>query len=131
MIKEKEIWKNIEFYENYYQISSYGRVKSLKRFYVNKYNEKRKVKEKILLLGQSTKGYIRVCFSKNGVRKIVFIHHLVAKYFIDNPENKSQINHIDGDKTNNYYKNLEWNTPTENIQHAYKVKLKNNNYLKK
>ena len=53
-----------------------------------------------------------------GKRRYVLIHRLVAKYFVDNPLNKPHVNHIDGDKTNNKSKNLEWVTPYENTRHA-------------
>lgn len=105
----REIWKKIvydgETYEDY-QVSNLGRVKSLKFG-----------KEKILRLIESTGGYLIVNLCKNGKMKRFKVHRLVASTFIENPENKPQINHKDEVKTNNFvgtpendYKdgNLEW-----------------------
>ena len=66
------------------------------------------------------KGYPRVYLRRNGVAKQHRIHRLVARAFIPNPENKAQVNHKDGDKTNNHISNLEWCTQSENMRHSYK-----------
>lgn len=64
-------------------------------------------------------GYARVELWKNGVGKKYLVHRLLATAFIPNPEAKPQVNHIDGDKTNNALSNLEWVTQSENQVHAY------------
>lgn len=69
-------------------------------------------------------GYKIVILSKNGIHNLVKVHRLVGMAFIDNPENKPQINHKLGNKSNNYYKNLEWATAKENVQHAFDTGLK-------
>lgn len=73
-------------------------------------------------------GYYRVYLTgDNGVRKIFLVHRLVATAFIPNPENKPEVNHIDGNKLNNTLKNLEWVTKHENMKHAHSLKLRDNN----
>lgn len=111
----KEIWKAIKDYEGKYEVSNLGRVKSLER--TSRLN--RKIKERILAPREHTGGYLRVQLS----RKDFYIHRLVAETFIPNPENKSQVNHIDGNKRNNRVDNLEWNTPLENNLHAIRTGL--------
>lgn len=67
----------------------------------------------------SRKGYEVVMLYGKGKRRLYPIHRLVAEHFIPNPENKSQVNHIDGNKLNNNVKNLEWVTASENVKHSY------------
>ena len=65
-------------------------------------------------------GYAKITLRDNNAKRKTFsVHRLVAELFIDNPEHKETVNHIDGIKTNNHYSNLEWNTRSENIQHAW------------
>lgn len=100
-----EIWKDIPGYEDLYQASNFGRVKSLRR--------------NIIMLPRADKhGYLRVMLSVKGYRKYCQIHRLVAWAFIPNPENKPVVNHIDGDPRNNKVDNLEWCTQSENVLHA-------------
>lgn len=115
-----EEWKTIDGFENY-MISDEGRIKSL-------YYNKNKNKEKILLLRYNNCGYLRTTLCNNGLIKQLFIHHLVAKYFIPNPLNKQQINHKNGIKTDNRAINLEWCTPSENRLHAFKIGIQKTRY---
>ena len=108
-----EQWRNITGYEGLYQVSNYGRVK-------RKYNNG---KTKILKPISTNNGYLRVSLSKNNVKNMCFVHRLVAQAFLDNPDNKLQVNHISGIKTDNRVENLEWCTAQENIQHAFNTGL--------
>jgi hypothetical protein len=121
-VSKKEIWKDIIGYENYYQISNYGNVKSLERsFHLGGIR-----KEKILKFSINTSGYFQVTLQKNGEKKNYLVHKLVALHFIPNPDNKSEINHKDGNKLNNLINNLEWCTRSENALHAFQLGLRNN-----
>lgn len=119
----QEIWKDIEGYEGYYQVSNMGKVKSLPRF-KNFRNLKVRVEGKVLNPAPRTKNYLWVSFRKDHTLKQFSIHRLVAKAFIPNLENKAEVNHIDGNKLNNRMDNLEWMTRVENAKHAAPVYLR-------
>lgn len=76
--------------------------------------------------GKDGRGYHFVIIHSDGMRKPKKVHRIVAECFIPNPENKPQVNHIDGDKDNNAASNLEWVTQSENMKHAYKMGLCDN-----
>lgn len=73
----------------------------------------------------SKQGYYRLELWANGYGKKYLVHRLLAQAFIDNPDMKPQVNHIDGNKTNNALSNLEWVTQSENQKHAYSLGLQN------
>lgn len=103
-----EIWKDIKGYEGLYQASSIGNVKSIGR-YVNAKNNSKKYMKSIILKGVANdRGYYMVVLSKEGKKRKVFVHRLIAETFIENPKNYTQVNHKDEDKTNNNINNLEW-----------------------
>lgn len=120
-----EEWKEIKNYEGYYQISNFGRVKSLDRIVSGCDGKSIPHKGRILKPLDDGRGYHHIFLNKNGKYKVCKIHRLVGEYFIDNPFNKPYINHIDGIKTNNHQDNLEWVTASENQLHAIKTKLRN------
>ena len=104
-------WKDIKGYENYYQISNNGQVKNIK---TNK-----------ILTGDINARYKRVILYIPN-KKRFFIHRLVAEHFCNKPLNYKElvVNHIDGNKLNNDYKNLEFITRSENDKHAFKLNLR-------
>jgi len=120
--------KDILGYENIYEIDINGIVYGKKRI-VDKWDGKRLIKKAIKAQSISSKGYARVSLFKNGVGKKHSVHRLVAIAFIDNIENKPDVNHKDGNKLNNNVNNLEWVTKSENIKHSINI-LKNKNGLK-
>ena len=108
-----EIWRTAVYddvvYEGY-EVSNFGRVRSLN------YNRTNKIRE---LKSYTNKfGYLRTYLRKDNVTKYIFVHRLVANVFIPNPLNLSQVNHKDENKTNNNVENLEWCTCTYNINYG-------------
>lgn len=116
-IKNSEDWKDVEGYEGIYQISNWGRVKSLSRERYNGHGYY-VVGDKIRKLMLSEKGYYLVMLTKNNTSKNYRVHRLVAKHFIPNINNYPIINHIDEIKTNNHVNNLEWCTQNQNLNHG-------------
>ena len=117
---KEEIWRDVIDFNGIYQVSNKGRIKSVKRKVNSRYGEYKTVPEKYLALNKDKNThYISITLSLNCKRITRFIHRLVAEAFIDNPENKCCVNHIDGDVTNNCVENLEWVTMSENSKHAY------------
>ena len=97
----KEIYKDIQGYEGKYQISNLGNVYSL-------------ITNKILKPRLTLDGYYQVDLYKNGVKKHLYVHRLVAQSFLDNPKNYKIVNHKDENSTNNIVSNLEWCNSTYN-----------------
>jgi hypothetical protein len=105
---ESEVWTMIEGYENLYEISSYGRIKSYRRG-----------EEKILKTQRNNKGYLRVELASESGRKLFLVHRLVAIAFLPNPFDKEQVNHINSTPNDNRLENLEWVTASENARHSH------------
>ncbi len=116
---EPEAWVPIEEYEMEYEISSYGRIRSLDRYVISIHGHR--LKRGIILNPSITDGYYTVTLCKCGIAKTKRIHIIVAKTFHPNPENKPQVNHKNGNKLDNHKDNLEWNTAKENKHHAIYV----------
>lgn len=110
-----ENWKNIKGLEDCYQISSMGNVRSIDRE-INGRNYKGKLIKPLIGYG----GYYSVQLRRNIKKHIFYIHRLVADHFLEIKEGKNLINHIDENKFNNHYENLEWVTKSENHIHSNK-----------
>ncbi len=123
----REIWKPIGGYAGRYEISNYGRVKTLGRFISKNSRRGKKYlyfrKGRVLKQNYSACLYPRVTVWRKPLSKTMLVHRIVAEHFIPNPENKLCINHKDGNKLNNNVGNLEWCSYSENSYHAYKSGL--------
>ena len=115
-MEEKE-WKDIEGYEGYYQISNYGRVKSLART-ITRRNGGTLSYDEIILKHRLILGYPNVNLHRDGKQKTYRIHRLVGKYFCPNSGDDYVVNHENGVKDNNYYWNLKWCSSEYNTEHA-------------
>lgn len=111
-----EIWKEVEGYEGFYQVSDRGNVKSLDRQTKGGF-----FKGYLRKLDKDKYGYWVVRLQRNGNSRTFKVHRLVALAFIDNPETRPVINHKDGNRANNLKENLEWYTVQENVQHSFDV----------
>lgn len=123
-----EIWKDIEEFKGLYQVSNFGRVRSIDRLITYRTGTKRLTKGTILTIGQNKLGYQQVSLSKNDKMYSRRVHRLVANAFIKNTKNYKEVNHIDGNKKNNKVENLEWCNRSQNMQHAVRLGLKPKKY---
>jgi hypothetical protein len=116
-----ENWKKVIGYEDLFLISDHGNLFSLRT-------------NKILTSSISKTGYVLISTKiggRNGTNKCFRLHREVAKCFVENVNNFIEVNHIDGNKINNHYSNLEWVTPKENMQHALRNGLMEHNIVSK
>lgn len=105
-----ETWKTVDGYSDY-EVSTEGRIK-------------RKSTGTLLVQTPDSRGYPSVTIYDETGQHTKNVHRILAKTFIPNPENKRTVNHKDGNKRNNHISNLEWNTSSENLKHAYDIGLK-------
>lgn len=103
-----ELIKDVKGFEGLYQVTANGSVWSIRT-------------SKFLKARPDRDGYMRLGLTKCGKQSTMFIHRIVAEAFIDNPENKPEVNHIDCNRANNKLENLEWVTHAENMEHRSKM----------
>lgn len=132
---EFEIWKPVPDFEKFYEVSNFGNVRSLDRV-IEQLNFKNnivkvKYKGRNIKLRMAKNGYLYFNARTQLLSKTLKPHRLVGLLFVDNVENKPEINHKDGNKLNNKYDNLEWCTSSENKKHAMKTGLLTNNFGEK
>lgn len=125
MISE-EVWKDIKGFEQFYQISNKGRIRSKDYYKPNGHGEYL-LKGRILKTHKNNRGYEFIRMNYKGKIKQAYIHRLVAEAFIDNPNNYKAVNHIDKNKENNCVDNLEWCTYSYNSRYSNSKKVKGTN----
>lgn len=114
-----EIWKTIIGFEERYEISNLGRIRSIQ----TNHNKKQSIIRKQYIRSKTCQySYVQLWCKNKG--KAFAVHRLVAIHFIPNPAKKPMVNHLDGNKLNNNWDNLEWCTYFENHKHAFKTKLR-------
>lgn len=114
----EELWLDIPDYENKYQISNLGRVRSLMVWDVSHRQYVSRKSPLILAPNDNGHGYKQIMLRKNGKKKPFYIHRLVAEAFCENPEKKPTINHLDHNRSNNRADNLQWCTQKENVRYS-------------
>lgn len=126
-----ELWKPVKGYENLYEVSNLGNVRSVDRYIDTniRHVTRRLQKGRILSQNLKSRGYLTVDLCKNGKVKTTLVHRIVADAFLPD-DGKRTINHIDGDKTNNAVSNLERSSHSENIKHAFKTGLSHISWTK-
>ncbi len=118
-----EIWLETRSAPGVFQVSSFGRIRSIDRFVNCPLNGSRLIGGRICNPSQAKNGYLVVESRNGGVRKTFYVHRLVAEVFCRMSDDNTEVNHLDGVKTNNHPANLEWCTHAENMHHAFSFGL--------
>ena len=122
---QTENWKSVKNYEGLYEVSDLGRVRSLERKFDRMHPkiagvfQQMTYKSNLVKFHLTSKGYCRIGIYKDGVKRNHLVHRLVADAFLDNTDNKEQVNHKNGVKCDNSLSNLEWCTNIENREHSF------------
>lgn len=125
-----EIWRDIEGYEGKYVVSTFGAIKGVDRYEING-NHMAFIAGRILAHDINIRGYRRVTLTKDKIHKRFQVHRVVGIAFLNNPENKPEINHDFGDKSENMVWCLSWATSSENKLHAFRTGLKQGHWVGK
>jgi len=119
-----EIWRDIDNYIGYYQISTFGRVKSLLRRVPHPRSGMLTIQERLMKITIAKIGYPIVGLHGANGNKLHYVHILIGVAFLSNPLNRNEINHRDTKKANSYLSNIEYCTHSENMQHCYNNNLR-------
>lgn len=121
-----EEWPDVIGWEQYYEVSNLGNIRSKDRLRKHSRSGNYYVfKGRPIKVYPYENDYTQVELNAGGLKKTYYVHRLVAQAFIPNLDNKPQVNHIDGDKSNNCVTNLEWVTRSQNMRHAADIGLWN------
>lgn len=121
-------WRRVPGYEPYLEVNELGQVRSVERYVNHRNGSVSRMRPKILAQHPDPKGYLKIRTSVNNKKTSIKVHRAVAEAFISNPENKPQVDHIDGDKTNNHVSNLRWVSNKENFDYSVKNGLRENSF---
>ena len=119
----QEEWKPVPGFESLYEVSALGNVRSLDRFVRSRWGTPKRVEGTQKSFSSTKFGYLSVHLYSGGRCTKWFVHRLVATVFLSNEQKLPQVNHLDGDKSNNAASNLQWCSGSENCMHAIREEL--------